>query len=142
MPERFRQSLDGELSPELIAARRAEGWRLAAVEWVRTPETVAAGGRLREEVPYGMQVSADCLYLEENPSEIETLTLILETVVADRPLSEAAAVLNGRGLHDRQGRPWSAVKVFKMLPRLIEIGPRLLSTEEWPARRERLLQAM
>jgi hypothetical protein len=32
--------------------------------------------------------------------------------------------------------------VFDMLPRLIEVGPRVFTTQEWAARRSRLLQAI
>ncbi len=36
----------------------------------------------------------------------------------------------------RDGRPWSRVAVFNMIPRLIEVGPRFFSSEEWEQRRQ------
>jgi hypothetical protein len=37
----------------------------------------------------------------------------------------------------RNGKPWSRVALFNMTPRLIEVGPRLFSTEEWIMVRQR-----
>jgi len=34
----------------------------------------------------------------------------------------------------------TGVAVFKMMPRLIEVGPRLFSSEEWKRREQRLSQ--
>jgi hypothetical protein len=31
---------------------------------------------------------------------------------------------------------WTPVSVFQMLPRLIEVGPKIFSTREWQERRE------
>ena len=57
-------------------------------------------------------------------------------------LPQVAEELNRRGFRTRTGGKWSPVSVFQMLPRLIEIGPRLFSTEEWHQRRERIFRAM
>jgi hypothetical protein len=35
----------------------------------------------------------------------------------------------------REGLKWNPVSVFKMLPRLIEAGPKIFSSEEWQQRR-------
>ena len=71
----------------------------------REVEGAESDGPLKEEVPYGLQVSDDCLYLEENPAEIEAMRRMLEQVVADRPLSAAAEELNRRGFRQRHGTP-------------------------------------
>ena len=38
----------------------------------------------------------------------------------------------------RNGELWSRVAVFNMMPRLIEVGPRLFFSEDWKRRCERL----
>jgi hypothetical protein len=67
---------------------------------------------------------------------------MMEQIVQDEPLSKVAQELNSRGHRTRQGTKWSPVAVFNLLPRLIEAGPRIFSSEEWVARREQLLKAM
>jgi hypothetical protein len=137
--ERIRELVHGSLEPQHIKQREEAGWKLAALEWQREAE----GEERRppdtlEEVTYGLRVASDCLHLEENPEEMHTLMLMLDLIVQDHPLSRVASALNERGLTTRQGRPWSAVSVFNMLPRLIEAGPKIFSTEEWEARKNRL----
>jgi recombinase len=66
------------------------------------------------------------------------LTQMMDLVVQDFPFSSIASDLNEKGFRTRDGKSWNQVSVFKMLPRLIEIGPGLFSTEEWTARREKL----
>jgi hypothetical protein len=39
--------------------------------------------------------------------------------------------LNEKGFRMRDGRPWNRIAVFNMMPRLIEVGPRLFGSEEW-----------
>jgi hypothetical protein len=53
-------------------------------------------------------------------------------------MSQAAAALNQRGYRRRDGGKWRQIDVFDLLPRLIEAGPKILSTEEWAERRKRL----
>jgi len=36
---------------------------------------------------------------------------------------------------------WTPPAVFGLLPRLIEVGPHMFSSEEWIARREKIVQA-
>jgi hypothetical protein len=36
---------------------------------------------------------------------------------------------------------WTRIAVFNMMPRLIEVGPRLFSSEEWEKRRLKLARA-
>jgi hypothetical protein len=87
-------------------------------------------------------VAADCSHLEEDRTEKRALLLIMDLIVQDRPLSQVASGLNQAGFRTRLGTPWSPVSVFNMLPRLIEVGPRIFSSEEWTARRERLMRVV
>jgi hypothetical protein len=91
-----------------------------------------------EEVPFGLQVSKDSAELEVNPTEREALFTMMELTVQEGPYSRVAEELNSRGFRTRSGAKWTPVSVFQMLPRLIEVGPRIFSTEEWQARRQRL----
>jgi len=43
--------------------------------------------------------------------------------------------LNETGYRTRGGKPWTRVAVFNMMPRLIEVGPRIFNSEEWEQRR-------
>ena len=63
---------------------------------------------------------------------------MMDLVVQDFPFSSIASDLNEKGFRTREGKLWSQVSVFQMIPRLIEIGPGLFSTAEWAARRDRL----
>lgn len=137
--ERIREVVRGPLDPEYVRQRSEAGWELVAVEWQRPAE----GGeqepaRSAEDVPYGFRVANDCLHLEENPSEMDALTLILELIVQDRSLSHMAEMLNQRGFRTREGAEWSVVGVYNLLPRLIEVSPRILTTEAWTERRKRI----
>jgi hypothetical protein len=67
---------------------------------------------------------------------------MMELIVQDLSVSEVASELNRKGLRTRRGSPWSPVHVFNMLPRLIEVGPKMFSTDEWEQRRERLFRAV
>jgi hypothetical protein len=90
------------------------------------------------EVPFGSRVSNDCTHLQENPGEMEALTLILEQIVQDRSLSQTADTLNQRGFRTREGTQWTVISVYKMLPRLIEVSPRILEKEAWIERRKQI----
>ncbi len=137
--ERIREVVTGQLSAEYLRERANAGWQLVAVEWQRPAEgdereTAASAG----EVPYGSRVSNDCTHLEENPGEMEALTLILEQIVQDRSLAHMADTLNKRGFRTREGAKWTAVSVYNMLPRLIEVSPRILEKEAWAERRKQI----
>lgn len=139
--ERIRELVHGSLDLESMKRREQAGWKLTALEWERALVTEGARPReVFEEVSYGLRVANDCFHLEENPEEMRTLMLMLDLIVEDQPLSRVASSLNEQGLTTRQGRPWSAVSVFNMLPRLIEAGPKIFSTEQWEARRTRLVR--
>ena len=137
--ERIREMVRGPLSPEYVRQRAEAGWELVAVEWQRRaegeePERAPAG----EVVPYGSRVAHNCTCLEDNPPEMDALTLILELIVQDRSLSNMADTLNQAGFRTREGTKWSVVSVYNLLPRLIEVSPRILTTEAWTERRKRI----
>jgi hypothetical protein len=137
--ERIREMLTGPLDPEYVRKRTDAGWEMAAVEWQRQTEGgEIEPGRSRENVPYGSRVANDREQLEENPSEMNALMLILELIVQDRSLSNMAETLNQGGYRTRDGSKWSTVTVYKMLPRLIEVSPRIFTTEAWIERRKRI----
>ena len=139
--ERIREILTGPLDTEDVKRKTEAGWKLVAMEWVR-PAGEAQGKRasLLEEIPYGSRVANDCLHLEEDPVEMRTLTRMLELIVQDRSMSRMAEELNRQGFRSRDGSSWNMVTVYNMLPRLIEVGPRILSSEDWKARRKEILK--
>ena len=136
--ERIRESLTGLPTLDYLMQRIQLGWRPSAIEWER--DIVAPGSEqpYAEEIPYGLQVAPDCTGLVESPSEKDVVTIALDMIVEDCPLSRVAAELNARGLKTRAGRPWTPTDLFTLLPRMIQIGPRLFSSEQWIARRQRL----
>ncbi len=136
--ERIRQETPGSVRPEDLARQAEQGWKLVAVEWERElPESEEAAPR-PEEVPFGLQVAKDAPQLEPNPIEQEILFLIMELTIQDGPYSFIAEELNRRGYRTRRGMKWTPISVFQMLPRLIEVGPRIFATQEWQERRARL----
>jgi Recombinase len=136
--ERIRQDVEASFGPDDIARQAEQGWRLVAVEWERELPETEGGAKPPEEVPFGLQVAKDAARLEENPLEQEILTLMMELTIQDGPYNVIADELNRRGYRTRQGMRWTPVSVFQMLPRLIEVGPRIFSTQEWQERRARL----
>ena len=137
--ERTRQLVSGQFGPEDFKQRLEEGWKPVAIEWEREIETSPAGETApAPEVPFGLQVAGDCSHLEENPAEREVLFQIMELTIQDGPYSGIAEELNRRGFRTRQGKRWTPVSVFQMLPRLIEAGPGILNSDEWRQRRQRL----
>jgi hypothetical protein len=140
--EHVRELINGELDPEHVRARAAAGWKMVAVEWQREVETSEGNGNgVREEVPYGLQVGNDCVHLVDNPRERDALVLMMDLIVQDHPLSHVARELNLRGFRTREGVPWSQVSVFNLMPRLVDAGPRIFSSDEWEARRKHLGKA-
>jgi len=137
--ERIRDVISGPFSSEVMKQRSAAGWQLVSIEWRRElPESEAPSpGAFSEDIPYGLRISDDCQRLEIDPIENRTLILMMELLVQDFPYSSIVSDLNEKGLRMRDGRPWSRVAVFNMTPRLIEVGPRLFSTEEWKKVRQR-----
>jgi hypothetical protein len=134
--ERMRELLSGTLDMEHVKEKTASGWRLVALEWRRQISGEGPDPETGEDVPYGLRVSADCLGLEEDPMEKQALMLMMEFLVQDRPFSSVAYELNQRDFRTRQGKLWTPVSVFNMLPRLIEVGPQMFSSAEWETRRQ------
>ena len=141
---RIREPLTASPSLEYLNQRMGAGWKLVALEWEKEqagelseskPEAAAVKA---EEIPYGLQVSSDCLRLVENPAERQIIILALDMIVEDRPLSQVSEELNRRGHRTRDGKPWTPAALFNLLPRMIEVGPRLFVSEEWTQRRQRL----
>jgi hypothetical protein len=137
LTERIRQTISGPLTLEDIEKLQKQGWTATAIEWQRevsgtegTPEV--------EGPPYGLRVGDDCLRLEEDPDEASVLVTMMELMIQDGPYSSIAQELNRRGHATREGSKWSPVSVFKMLPRLIEAGPKIFSSEEWQRRRQKV----
>jgi hypothetical protein len=64
---------------------------------------------------------------------------MMELIVQDYSITLVASELNKRDLRIRTGGLWTPVAVFNMLPRLIEVGPHIFSSDDWEKRRERLL---
>jgi hypothetical protein len=120
---------------DYFSEKLADGWQLVAVEWERG--ATAAGPPL-EDIPFGLRVASDCRRLEENPEEVQVLLLMLEVLVQDGTLSTAAQRINDRGYLTRDNEPWTRTALFYLLPRLIEVGPRLCTSAEWVERRKHL----
>lgn len=141
--QRTRELLNAPLTATYLASRAAEGWKAVAVVWERE---VADGkpepAQITEPVPYGLKISEDCVQLEQDILEKEALIVMLEMIIQDKPLTEIAESLNQRGFRTRHGTPWTPGMVFDMLPRLIDVGPRVFTSEEWVVRRGRLMNAV
>ena len=136
---RIREPLSGSPTLEYLNERMAAGWKLIALEWEKPAEGVMpATDEKAEEIPFGLQVSTDCLRLVENPTERQIIILALDMIVEDCPLSRVAEELNRRGHRTREGQTWTPGALFNLLPRMIEVGPRLFVSEEWTRRRQRL----
>jgi hypothetical protein len=139
--ERIRELVTGSVDLEYMKNKTDAGWKLVALEWRREIEgDEKQEAVMVEEIPYGLRVASDCSRLEEDPEERRALIHMMELIVQDYSVSLIAADLNKKGLRTRSGHYWTPVSVFNMLPRLIEVGPRIFSSDEWEARRERLLK--
>jgi hypothetical protein len=134
--ERKRDMLHGAIGADYLEARMREGWRPVALEWERQVEGDAAGKVAGEEVPFGLRVSGDCLHLEENPGEMDALKSMLELMIQDISLTRVAEELNRRGFPTRDGSPWNAASVFRLLPRVIDVAPRIFNDAQWETRRK------
>ena len=120
------------------------GWSLVALEWEReveaepAPSARSEGLVPGEEIPYGTRIASDCLHLEDNPNEMQVLNHLAEMIVQDHSYNHMAESLNQRTFRTREGKPWTALAVFKLTPRLIEVAPRILSGAEWENRKRQL----
>ena len=142
--ERIREAVTSLANPNYLTDRAAAGWRMAAIEWEREipDEGSVDTPAWSEDIPYGMQVSADGARLIENPSETETVILALDMIVDDCPLSQVSNEMNRRGSRMRDGKAWTPTALFTLLPRMIQMGPRLFSSEQWMTRREKLTRVV
>jgi hypothetical protein len=135
--ERMRDVVSGAFSPQIIEQRMAAGWQMLSIEWRRElPDSEAhAEGAFSEEIPFGLRISDDCKRLEVDPTENRVLLMMMDLLAQDFSYSNIVSTLNESGFRTREGRPWSRVAVFNMMPRLIEVGPRIFNSEEWEQRR-------
>jgi len=109
----------------------AAGWKLVALEWERRrDEAVREQSAWEEAIPYGLQISGDCSRLVENPGETQVIVEALHMIVDDFPLSRVASQLNRQGYTMRDGRQWTMTALFDLLPRMIQVGPRIFSSEK------------
>jgi Recombinase len=137
--ERIKDVVSGPFSPAIMQQRMAAGWQLVSIEWRRElPDNEApTEGAFNEDIPYGLRISEDCQRLEVDLRENQVLVQMMDLVVEDFSFSSIASDLNEKGFRTRDGKRWNQVSVFNMLPRLVELGPRLFSKEDWRERRLR-----
>jgi len=136
--ERMREILHGPIDLEKIEERAKAGWRPAAIEWERAPEQGEAAAR-SFEVPFGYQVAEDCMRLRENADEMEALVQMMKLIIQEISYEQVADEMNRQGHRTRQGNKWSPVSVYYMLPRLIEVGPRIFPTDQWAEIKRQLM---
>jgi Recombinase len=137
--ERIREKFTGPLELDYLRERERAGWRLVAVEWERETEAEkTAPEPPLEEAPFGQRVAGDCERLEDNPNEMQFLLYMMELIIQDISITKVAEELNRKGYRTRKGTEWGPVAVFNMLPRLIELTPRIFASEEWLERRKHL----
>jgi Recombinase len=134
--ERWREPLSALPGPDSWKLREKEGWRLVAIEWERPERLPEVDER---PIPYGLRISADCRHLEVDPTEKEAMSLIVALIAGDRPLSRIADELNRRGFRTRAGTDWTQLKIFQLLPRIIEFGPEILAEKDWSESKRRVL---
>ena len=138
--QHLREILSGPLTGGYLESKTTEGWKAVAVIWEReVPDDAPPIADIAQPVPYGLKIAEDCVALEQDMQEREALLVMLEMIVQDKPLREIAEELNRRGFQTRLNSGWTPGSVFDMLPRLIEVGPRVFSTQEWAMRRGKLM---
>jgi hypothetical protein len=131
--ERIRDVISGPLSQDVVRQRTATGWQMVSIEWRRElPDSEApTEGAYNEDIPYGLRISEDCLRLEVDPTENQAMMLMMELLGQDFSYSSIVSDLNEKGFRMRDGKAWNRVAVFNMMPRLIEAGPRMFSSDAW-----------
>jgi hypothetical protein len=139
--ERIRDVISGPFSPEIMQQRTASGWQLVSIEWRRElpASETPSDGAFSEDIPYGLRISDDGLRLEVHPTENQALMLMMELLGQDFPYSAIVSDLNEKGFRTRENKPWTRIAVFNMMPRLIEVGPRMFSSEEWKTRGDKFV---
>lgn len=148
--ERIHEACNGSLDPNYVRERQEAGWRLVGVEWERQPTaqnisiqgegagTRSARATAPEDTPFGSRVVPEGSHIEEDPEEMQFLLSVMELIIQDISITKVAEELNRRGFHTRSGNPWGPVAIFNLLPRLVELTPRIFRSEEWVERRKRL----
>ena len=152
--ERIRESCSGSLDPRYVRERQDAGWRLVGVEWEReapaqrtmqpdagSPRSASPAGSVTEialDVPVGSRVVPEGSRLAEDPEEMQFLFAVMELIIQDISITKVAEELNRRGFQTRAGNPWGPVAIFNLLPRLVELTPRIFRSEEWVERRKHL----
>lgn len=142
--DRIREKVTIPPTSVYLSRMHDAGWRLVALEWER--EIEVSGEPLEtpveelgsEEIPFGLRIASDCRHLEDDPLEMQTLKFLAEMIVQDVSFRSMADALNAREYRTRDSHPWSAASVFKLIPRLIDTAPRLLSGSEWESRKKQL----
>ena len=138
--ERIRDMIAQPLLEEIVRQRTAGGMApgfAGMAPGAAGCRSAHRSGAFPEDIPYGLRISEDCKRLEVDPNENQALLQMMEMLVQDFPFSAIVSDLNEKGFRTRDGRRWSPVAIFNMIPRLIEVGPRLFSTEEWEVRRQK-----
>ncbi len=129
--ERLRETVSNPPTAEEIQRKADDGWELVAVEWQRA---APAGAEAAPQTPFGLCTSGGETELESDPREAEALKIMLGLVIDDRnSLAQVAEELNRRGFLTRGGESWSQVRVFNMLPRLVEVAPEIFAGSDWTA---------
>ena len=138
--ERIRDIVSGPFSSDIMQQRMAAGWQVVSIEWRRElpGEEAPSEGAFNEDIPYGLRISDDCKRLEVDTTENQVLTHMMDLVAEDFSFSSIASDLNEKGFRTRDEKLWDQISVFQMMPRLIEVGSRLSSKEDWKTRRRRL----
>jgi hypothetical protein len=137
---RVRETVWEPPSPQYLVEKARKGWTLVALEWERemNAEEAASMG-LACDVPFGLRIAANSLTLEEDPQERAILTAMLDLIVKDDVrFSKIAQALNEQGYRARGGGRWTQSAVFEMLPRLVEVAPTILTSEQWETLKQRL----
>ena len=137
-----RDYIQHPITIEYFQERLSSGWKVRAIEWQKDEANAeqeqaasipAAAGL--EEPPYGFEVASDSAHLKHKPDEIQILIRILEMIVAEKKVAMIADELNRQGFRTRHGQHWTSSTVFDLLPRIVEVGPQLLKSDDWRIRR-------
>jgi hypothetical protein len=141
--ERVQEAVSSLPDGEHLNKRLAAGWRLVSIEWERevipeVPKRTEAEAAAKEQIPYGLRVSGDCVHLDENPAEMAVLKALAELIIQDASFTAMADSLNQQNFRTRDGNLWTAAAVFRLTPRLIEVAPRMLSGAAWVERKKQI----
>ena len=138
--EYLREIVQGELDAAHVREMLDNGWKPRAVEWEREVDALGAldsapSQGQYEELPYGLRIAQDCHHVEQDPQEMEALHTLTELIVQDATLTRMADELNRRGYRPREGTKWTALMIYNLFPRLIEVTPKIFSEDLWKIRR-------